>query len=266
MGRKARLTGAGKRLAEVLRQQFGLIDDALEAVVDDHREVRGHLALGSPRPFGAVWLRPRLITLMQGYPRLRITVQFGVPSVLERRLAEGELDLCILVREPELPTVAVEPLYVETFEAVASPRYLKRHGRPERADAFAHHAYIVYDDDLPMHKTWWQAMFGRRAALPTRISCAIDSLHEMMALAEAGVGIAILPDYLVRASVDAGRLERLRPRSKQTAARRSARNTIYLAWRTGAIESARMRVARQALQSDRDGEDKDAARTKSKGR
>ncbi len=248
VGRRARPTAAGLRLAEVLRDEFGRIDDALEAVVDDHREVRGQLAIGSPRPFGAVWLRPRLIALLQGYPQLRVSVHYGVPSVLERDLASGDLDLCILVRDPELPTVEAEPLYVETFKAVASPHYLASHGRPTRVEELARHSYVVYDGDLPMHEKWWRAMFGRRVSLPQRVVCQVASLHEMMALAEAGLAIVVLPDYLIRASVEAGRLEVINPETTRAAGRRGVRNTIYLAWRKGAIESARMQVARRTLQ------------------
>ncbi len=251
VGRRAQPTDAGRRLAAVLQSEFRRIDDALEAVIDDHQEVRGRLSIGSPRPFGAVWLRPRLIAMLRRYPQLRVQVELGVPSLLERRVADGDLDLCILVRAPELPTIDVEPLYLETFMAVASPEYLRRYGRPTRADDFVEHDYIVYDEDLPMHEMWWRAMLGRRTPMPSSIVCVIASLREMMALAEAGLGIAVLPDYLVRDAIEDGRLEVLKPRTSKRGPRASERagigNTIYLAWRRGAIESARMRAAREIL-------------------
>jgi DNA-binding transcriptional LysR family regulator len=94
-----------------------------------------------------------------------------------------------------------------------------------------------------MHAPWWRATFGARAALPTNVVCEMASLEGMMGLAIEGAGIAVLPDYLVASAIEEGRLMPLKP-----PARSQARNTIYLAWRRAAIESARMRATRLALQ------------------
>ncbi len=132
---------------------------------------------------------------------------------------------------------------LETLVTVASPAYLREHGRPTTLDEFLAHRYVAYDRDLAMHRPWWRASFGGRARAEVRIACFVASLPEMQALAEAGVGVAILPDYLVEAAIAERRLEPLRP----AGARRSARNPIYLAWRAAALESARLRALRDAL-------------------
>lgn len=62
----------------------------------------------------------------------------------------------------------------------------------------------------------------------------------MRALAEAGIGIAVLPDYFVEDAVARGKLAVLR-------AKGAAKNAIVLGWRTTAVATARVRVVGEAL-------------------
>ncbi len=243
VGRNVRPTDAARTLAASLRAAFATIDDSVDAARERQGAVRGLVRVGAPRPFAGFWLRPRLAALLGAHRELVIEVTFGVPSELERRLAAGDLDLAILVRGPETPAVETKPLFVETFEAVASPRYLERQGTPRTADDFEQHRLVVFDEDLPMHAAWWRAAFGGRAALRGRIACRIASLDEMRALAIAGAGVAVLPDYFVADAVADGSLVVVNPRARKS----SARNPIVLAWRRGIAQTARLRAVRDAL-------------------
>lgn len=110
------------------------------------------------------------------------------------------------------PTDLEARLVAGELEAVAAPRYVERHGTPRDAEALARHRMIVFARDQPM-----------------------------LAIAEAGVGIAVLPDYFVEDGLRRGRLVRaFRPK-------RPARNPIVLAWRKGAVPSAGIRAVRDAL-------------------
>lgn len=241
VGRSVRPTPAAQALAGSLRHAFALVDDAVEAAREAQGAVRGTVRIGAPRPFTGAVLRPRLERLLTTHEDLVLEVAFGTPSALEAMLLAGALDLAVLVRPAESPGLEGEPLFVETFEAVASPRYLERRPAPRAAEDFAAHRLIVFDADLPMHASFWRAAFGARAAPRGRIVCRVESLDEMRALAEAGVGIAVLPDYFVADALRRGRLVRaLRPK-------RPARSTIALAWRKSAVPTARVAAVREAL-------------------
>jgi DNA-binding transcriptional LysR family regulator len=243
LGRRVRLSDAGRALQAALAEPFARIEEAVEAAASASGIVRGRLTLGAPRTFGRFWLRPRLAALLSAHPELRVTVQFDVPSVLERRLVEGVLDLALLARGPELPGVEAAPLHIETFVAVAAPAYTHARGTPRTLADFRAHRYLVFDAELAMHAPWWRASFGARAPLPVDVVCEVASLEELLALAEAGLGIAVLPDYQVEKSVAAGRVRVLVPGPRA----RPARNTVFLAGRRGAIDSPRLRAARAAL-------------------
>lgn len=235
VGRNARLTPDGKQLAERLKPLQQNILQALDELHQRHNLVEGELAVGSPRTFGAKWLRPRLQKLLKAHPQLCVTVAFDVPSVLEARLLEGALDICILVRPTELPGLVSKPIATETFIAVCSPGYFREVRELENA------RYIVFDDDLPMHQVWWRAQFGRKSQLRPRIAAKVASLDEMRALAESGLGIAILPDYFV---ADMRGLAHIKTSASP------AKNTLFLCWRASQVETARFLAVREALISN----------------
>lgn len=247
VGRNVRPTEAARALASTLREAFATIDDSVEAAREIQGAVRGDVRIGSPRPFARVWLRPRLAELLTAHDELVLDVAFGVPSELERALASGALDLAVLVRAPDSGTLETAPLFVETFEAVASPSYVKAHGSPRSAEDFGAHRLIVFDRDLPMHAAWWRATFGARAPLRGEIACRVASLDEMLGLAAAGVGIAVLPDYFVESALSAREVIAVRPRSSSKGRSPTARNPIVLAWRRGVAGSARVRAVRDVL-------------------
>lgn len=246
IGRGVRLTEAGTGLWRSLRESLADIDEALAAAVGAGSAVRGPLAIGAPRAFGAHWLRPRLPPLLAAYPELRIHLELGVPSLLERRLADGQLDLAVLSRAAELGGIASQAIFTETFVAVAAPAYLARWGAPHTVADFRRHRYLVFDADLAMHAPWWRAWFGRKSRLPEAIVASVASLDEMRALAEAAVAIAVLPDYHVAASVAEKRLRILTP-TNQSGRQRQARGTIFLAWRASTAGPAKVRAVRDYL-------------------
>ncbi|WP_394847765.1 LysR family transcriptional regulator [Pendulispora brunnea] len=252
VGRRAKLTPAGETLVHELRASFARIDDALEAATSDGRTVRGRVRLGGPGPFSRMWLRPRLVGLLRTYPELVIDVCFNVPSVLTRELIEGELDLALVVRSEDTSSLEMHPVYVEEFMAVASPKRWQ-HGskkKPETARELSEHPFVVFDDDLAMHAAYWVAAFGRREPLPPKIICRITSLDEMLALVVEGLAIAVLPNYFVADALKAKTVVPVGPpRFSRVARQTTAKNAIYLAWRKGVVETARLRAVRDALLS-----------------
>lgn len=171
---------------------------------------------------------------MNSYPDLSLRVEFGTPTTLTKRLIAGDLDVCILVNHPDSPLLVMEEIFVETFVAVASPEYMRRHGQPRTADEFMSHSFIAFDEDLAMHRVWCRMALGR-SALPG-VRCHIGNLDEMLALAIADAGIAVLPSYFVDDAVSNHQVVVLEPDPIPGRRRNvsQARNSIWLAWRKAA--------------------------------
>jgi DNA-binding transcriptional LysR family regulator len=240
VGRRAQLTPEAQRLATVIGQHLSPIDDALEALLDDGKTVRGIVRIGGVLPFSRRWLRPRLARLMRSHPELQLSVSFGPPSVLLPKLQSGLLDLALMAEEVESPLLASRSVFVEEFWAVCAPGYLQGAAPPSTAKELEQQRYIVYDESRPMHDAWWRSVMGRRAA-PPRVVCSIANLDEMLYLVEQGAGVAVLPNYLVAELVSRGKLLRVGARKQVP------QNPVRLAWRKSAIETSRFKTVRDAL-------------------
>ncbi len=240
VGRRAQLTPEAQRLAAVIGQHLSPIDDALEALLDDGKQVRGVVRLGGVLPFSRRWFRPRLARMMRSHPELQLSVSFGAPSVLLPKLQSGLLDLVLLAEEIESPLLASRSVFVEEFWAVCSPSYLQGASPPSTVKELEQQRYVVYDDSRPMHDAWWQSVMGRRAA-PAHVVCSIANLDEMLYLVLQGTGVAVLPNYLVAELVGRGKLLRLGARKQ------GPQNPVRLVWRQAAIETSRFKVVRDAL-------------------
>jgi DNA-binding transcriptional LysR family regulator len=247
IGKRTRLNDAGRNLLRVAEPHLHAIEHGLQELVAARDAVQGTITLGAPRPFGRFWLRPRATQLLERYEDLVVCVRYDGPTALRRALLEGACDLCVLVEDPNHAALESEIIHVEEFVAVASPSYLTKVGMPASAEDFRKLRYIVFDDDLPMHAPFWRAAFGRREPLPPRVVAKLANLDEMLALACAGIGVAVLPRYLVEESL-CSRAVVMLPTSRSKQARTAhARNPIHLAWRKDAVESPRFVAARGAL-------------------
>jgi len=234
-GRRAKLTPGALSLIGVVGEHLPPINDALEALLDDGQAVRGTVRVGGALPFSRMWLRPRLPQLLKQYPELRLELSFGPPSQLIPKLQSGSLDLAIIAAPVDSPLLESSVIGVEEFWAVCAKGYAGRELALERQ------RFIVYDDSRPMHDAWWRSVFGRRIPKTENVACTVANLDEMLYLVEAGLGVAVLPNYLVKAGVTRGKLLRLAPRKA------SPQNPVHLLWRKSAIQTSRLQTVRSAL-------------------
>jgi len=241
VGRRARLTDAGRALAAAVKDPLAAVDAAVEAIATGASEVRGRVAIGAPRPFASVWLRPRLRELVARFPGVVPEVSFDVPSALEARLVRGDLDLAVLARAPEAGALDHAVVHVESFVLVGAPSLLARAGTPRSADELARREFVAFDHDLPMHAPFWRAAFGGRSAPGGRVIAYVASLDEMRALAVAGVALSVLPDYFVEEAI------RERALVAVDVGRGRAKSPLHLAWRRAAARSGRTTAVRDLL-------------------
>jgi len=241
VGRRAKLTSEAQRLAGIVGEHLPPIDDAIEALLDDGRSVRGLVRIGGVLPFSRMWLRPRVTQLLRHYAELRLELSFGVPSLLLPKLQSGLLDLAIVAEPVESPVLASRVIFTEEFWAICAKSYLNGAAPPKTVQELQQQRYIVFDDSRPMHDTWWRSVAGRRAAPPAAVACAVANLDEMLHLAEQGLGVAVLPHYLISEAVASQRLVRLGP------IKSVPRNPVYVAWRKAAIETSRFKLVREQL-------------------
>jgi len=242
-GRGLRMTSDGQALVDVIRPLFAQIDDAIEVFSGGRDNVRGAVVLAGPDAFSHMWLLPKIPALMKAYPDLVLDIRYAQNDAVERALVAGEVDLAILVATPESTDIETEVVFREELVAVASKEYLARAGHPRKMADLDDHRFVIFDPHARILQAWLRGVFGAGAKLRGKVVCSVRSLEQNLALAEQGIGIAIVPNHVASRALEEGRIVAIdvERRTKQTT------NPILLAWRRTAREATRVRAVREAL-------------------
>jgi len=121
-------------------------------------------------------------------------------------LDDGELDLsmrqadvAIRLRQPVQPDLIMRKLFTVHFHVYASPEYLKRYGTPRTIEDLDKHRIITFGDPAPNYfrDINWLETAGRPDGDPRHPVLRVNTTHGMRRAVDAGIGIAVLPDYLI---------------------------------------------------------------------
>lgn len=203
--RSVALTVEGERLLEGARK---LLDDAESLkteFTDSLDEPRGKLVVSASAVFGRMWLTQRVLSFMCRYKHVEVELRFEDRIV---DLASEGIDVAIRIGElGDSANLVARKLFDDVIHTVAAPSYVERYGHPKRIPDLEAHRGIHYRAQntgrLFPFIFECEGNVVRRTLDPVLIGNDSDAIHQA---AEAGLGIAQLPTYLVRESLEKGRL------------------------------------------------------------
>jgi DNA-binding transcriptional LysR family regulator len=232
-------TAAADRLARAMAPHL----DALAEVVS--RDLSGPgaaqvLHLAGPADLIGVVVLPALAGLLPDGPRLRVAL--GETEPLLDGLLAGEHDLVIATVRPRRRGISSEPLGDEEFVLVAAPSWLDRlpvdPGR-DAGRALDALPLVAYAEELPVIRRYWRVVFERPAR--GQATVVVPDLRSVRAAVRAGIGISVLPRYLVAGDLaDRSLVALLEPELPPI-------NTLHLALRAGTAGLPHIAGVREAL-------------------
>lgn len=193
------ITGAGVAyLADVQRMLAELAEATHRVMAAGGQPL---LNLGVLPSFGAIWLIHRLPRFRARHPDIGINF---VSRNLPFDFRESNLDAAIHYGEPIWAGAAIHFLMHEDKVAVCSPAFRRRHAIAAAAD-------LVRLPLLQLRSVagaWadWFAHMGVAAGIDTTRGLRFDSFNMIAEAAKAGLGAGLLPRFLVRREIEAGRL------------------------------------------------------------
>ncbi|HSQ82545.1 MAG TPA: LysR family transcriptional regulator [Casimicrobiaceae bacterium] len=206
--RRLSLTESGSVYYERCVQLLADLEEADEAVSSTAVVPRGTLRLTAPIGFGSGYLASAIAEFRERHPQLRFDVQLSDRAV---DLVDEGLDLAVRIGEIGSQALIGRRVGVSQLVCCASPSYVER-SEPLRTPAdLAAHACLTYEySSIGNH---WRFTAATGVAHEVRVSGPAHANNGAMlaALAAAGVGIILEPDFIVAADVRAGRLVRLLP-------------------------------------------------------
>ena len=202
--RRLTLTDSGQGLAEraqrILNEGLCAEEEALESA----GAPAGLVRVAAPLTFGIRHVAPALADFLAEHPAIRIEL-----SLSDARVDIVAQGIDIALRIAELPDSSLRARRLAPVKAhvVGSPAYFERHGRPRHPADLASHACFAYTNVANPDVWHFRRAGGEEAAVRVTGPLATDSGDAMLPGLRAGLGIAILPDFIVGEDLAAGRLE-----------------------------------------------------------
>jgi DNA-binding transcriptional LysR family regulator len=198
--RSVKLTDSGYAYLERCRALLADLDEADQAVAALQNEPRGLLKINAPMSFGVSHAAPAVADFMARYPELQVAL------ILNDRFVdpydEG-FDVTLRIGTLEDSSLAARKLAQIEMGLYASPVYLEKHGRPRGPGDLNSHAALHYG--RPSSQSAW-ALRGASDAVSIRYRLCSNNGDALRVAALAGLGIALIPAFLVRDEVRSGQL------------------------------------------------------------
>jgi LysR family transcriptional regulator, regulator for bpeEF and oprC len=188
------------------------------AILDEVRETEESLALRHASPQGRLRVEvPTLIARLVIVPELPaffarypdIELKLGCS---ERRtdLVEEGIDCAVWSGELEDSTLIARRVGQLYFGTCAAPAYLAEHGSPHHPDDLRQHRCINhFSPRTGKIFEWVFAKNGARIHTSLSGSIALDDENSYVAAAEAGLGVAQIPAFVLKDAMERGSLELL---------------------------------------------------------
>jgi len=200
--RKLSLTEAGALFYEHCARIVQEAELAEQRVTRTQSEPAGLVRLTAAPAFAVRHLLPALAEFHGKYPKIRVNL-----SCSNRPLDLGDegFDLGIRVSFNPAPHLVARKLAANRSVLCASPAYLERHAMPRRINDLRKHECVLFSPLAP--KGVWTLQRDRlKYSVQVAGVLETDEMDAVLAAVTAGLGIGILPVYMVGDALRQGHL------------------------------------------------------------
>lgn len=208
VGRHIRLTPKGTEVFERCKKIFGEVEGLKSSLGQIQGKCQGPLVIAAAEPIASHYLPSALSKFLKKYPEVYPSIFSGPASMLLSEITTGKIELGIFFHVPDLPEK------LEIFER-RSFRY-----------------HLVIRKDLRQRKEVIESFIGSREVddistrrFPTidrmkqdypktKIKFSSNNLTAHKELVLQGLGVSILPEFLVKKDLESGKLADLYPKEK----------------------------------------------------
>ena len=206
--RKVTPTDDGRAFYDRCIDILSSLEEAELAVSQQNQQPKGVLKINAPMSFGISILGAVVAEFMTHYPDIKIQL------ILEDRfvdpIAEG-YDLTIRIgRHPQSPNLAVKHIKTIPRSICAASSYLQAKGVPQDASDLKHHECLHYGY-LSTGCQWNLVKDGEEKKVNVNGVLCSNNGEVLKDAAISGLGIIILPDFLVNSAIEGKKLEIILP-------------------------------------------------------
>lgn len=241
--RKMQLTPAARTYAGEVRQALRQITNATLKLTTN--PIGGSLNLAILPTFGMRWLVPRLADFARRHPDITINMSTRLKPF---SFASQDFDAAIHFGDCGWPGTAHLRLKIENVIPVCAPELLAQH-RPKQAADIPNMPLLHIETRPNAWKQWLMAQRVAESTISTLSGAFYDQFSTITQAALHGLGVALLPDYLVEQDLAAGRLMRVANCQPQSL------GAYYLVWPIEKSGDPSLQIFRDWLATQAEDED-----------
>ena len=201
--RSLHLTEAGAEYYDACRDVIASLDEAEQRARTGMGEIRGVLRINAPMSFGLSRLGPLLPRFNELHPNVELQIVLSDQQVDP---VKGGFDVTIRIASLPDSSMVARSLAPAPRVMVASPEYLARHGTPQSPKDLASHQFLSYG--YLQSGISLQLCNGKETQRVTVSGPLHANNGDILAQAAvSGMGIALLPNFIVERAVADGRLK-----------------------------------------------------------
>jgi DNA-binding transcriptional LysR family regulator len=220
--RRLAITPAGSVLVDRAESLVSDVVALRQELQRDDREVGGTLTVAAPPELGVELTKRSFASYLEAYPRarLRLKLDYGFQD-----LFDPAIDLAFRIGDVKDESLVARPIWSFRRILVASPAFLAR--TSVRSPKDLSKVQCLGFDERSFDSSWSLNDGSALSAVDVEGRFAARSYPAILAAAEAGMGVAFLPEFVVARALDARQLARVLPRWSSPPAK------VFLLYRPG---------------------------------
>ena len=203
-----RLTDSGSALYEHARGIFALERAALEDIRARIGNQRGRLVVGASTTVAGYWLPPYVAALSTGLPSIDVRVVVGNTQSIAQALIDCELDVALVEGVVDDPRIVATHWRDDQMRLVAHPASPVARRRKLGTDELNRQPWLMREPGSGTRLVTEDIM--QTAGIEPHRRVELGSNEGIARAVAAGLGVAILPECVVRDLAQLGRLKYLR--------------------------------------------------------
>lgn len=201
--RSVTLTDVGARYLERARRILGDVEEAEASAQAERTQPSGKLVVSAPLMFGRLHVGPIMSFYLKTYPAVSGELRLSDRMI---NLVDEGVDLAVRIGHLADSSVVARTVGDMRRIVVASPRYLKARGTPQKPSDLAGHEIIQFTGTSAVSE-WWFTENGREIRVPTLSRFATNSTDAAISHAEQGGGLISVLAYQAAEGLKARKLK-----------------------------------------------------------
>ncbi|WP_455220474.1 LysR family transcriptional regulator [Kaarinaea lacus] len=201
--RKLEPTESGLLYYERLSPLLDELESAVQFATDISREPQGNLRISTGVAYGENCITPLLPEFTEQYPALSVEL---ILSDAYLDLIEERVDIAVRLGTLKSSSHIARRLSDMTFHVCASPAYLEKYGQPYSPNELAEHECLLFPRTGYNFNWLFKDKQGTITEIEIKGKYLVTNSNAIRSCCLDGMGITLLPDWLINKHLSSGEL------------------------------------------------------------